>query len=100
MLAAPDLLLYEVANALRFKREFGEAAVQEAVRSLLDTGVEIFTPTEESLHRTIQLTFRTGLSFYDCLYVALAEQLGAYLITADRAIHKKTESLLRVSMVE
>ena len=63
-------------------------------------GVEIFTPTEELLEKTVHLTFRTGLSFYDCLYVALAGQLGAHLLTADQAIYKKAHALLPVVLVQ
>lgn len=93
-------MLYEVASVLRAKKEFPEDAIQNALRFLLDTGVEIFTPTEELFRNTIHLTFRTNLSFYDCLYVALADQLGAHLLTADQAIYKKAHVLLPVVLVQ
>lgn len=99
VLAAPDLMLYEVAGVLKSKKEFTEDSIQDAVGSLLDMGVEIFTPTEESLRRTVRVSFRTGLSFYDSLYVALAEQLGARLLTADREIHKKARPLIATVLV-
>ncbi|MBU2574647.1 MAG: type II toxin-antitoxin system VapC family toxin [Elusimicrobia bacterium] len=82
-------MLYEVANVLHLKKEFTEAAVKEALRSLLDVGVEIFTPTEEILDKAVHYTFRTNHSFYDCLYIALAAHLGARLLTADEALYKK-----------
>ena len=69
VLASPDLMLYEVANVLHLKKEFTEAAVKEALRSLLDIGVEIFTPTEEILEKAVHYTFHTNHSFYDCLAV-------------------------------
>ncbi|MBI4350214.1 MAG: type II toxin-antitoxin system VapC family toxin [Elusimicrobia bacterium] len=89
VLAAPDLMLYEVANVLHLKKEFTEAAVKEALRFLLDIGVEIFTPTEEIMDKAVHYTFHTDHSFYDCLYIALAANLGARLLTADEALYKK-----------
>lgn len=38
-LAAPDLILYEVSNALRFNPNFNEEDVIEAVNSLFDMGL-------------------------------------------------------------
>jgi predicted nucleic acid-binding protein len=37
-LAAPDLILYEVSNALRFNPKFDEDDVIEAINSLFDVG--------------------------------------------------------------
>ena len=99
VLASPDLMLYEVANVLHLKKEFTEAAVKEALRSLLDIGVEIFTPTEEILEKAVHYTFHTNHSFYDCLYIALASQLGARLLTADEALYKKARLFVPATLL-
>lgn len=45
-LVVPDLLLYEVSNALRYNPNFDENDVVEAVDSLYDMGIDIIIPTE------------------------------------------------------
>lgn len=40
-LVVPDLLLYEVSNALRYNPNFDETDVVEAVGSLFDMGISI-----------------------------------------------------------
>lgn len=99
VLASPDLMLYEVANVLHLKKEFTETAVKEALRSLLDIGVEIFTPTEEILDKAVHFTFHTNHSFYDCLYIALAANLGGRLLTADEALHKKARLFVPTTLL-
>ena len=99
VLASPDLMLYEVANVLHLKKEFTEAAVKEALRFLLDIGVEIFTPTEEILDKAVHYTFHTNHSFYDCLYIALASHLGAHLLTADETLYKKARVLVPATLL-
>jgi len=44
-LAVPDLLLYEVSNALRYNPDFDENDVVEAVDSLFDIEISIIVPT-------------------------------------------------------
>lgn len=39
-------------------------------------------------HRVLQLAASTGCSTYDCEFVALAEDLGAPLVTTDREVLK------------
>lgn len=99
VLASPDLMLYEVANVLHLKKEFTEAAVKEALRFLLDIGVEIFTPTEEILEKAVHFTFHTNHSFYDCLYIALASHLGARLLTADETLYKKARLFVPATLL-
>lgn len=43
-------------------------------------------PLDRHLHRAAGLTLETGVSLYDALYVVLAEQSGAVLLTADRKL--------------
>jgi len=44
-------------------------------------------------HRVLQLATGTGCSTYDCEFVALAEDLGAPLVTSDREVLKAFPAL-------
>lgn len=87
---APQLILAEAANALLRKRRRGELTAQElgelllAVKSL---------PIRLCEHETLllpacALAETYNLSVYDALYLALAEQHGARLLTNDDALDK------------
>jgi predicted nucleic acid-binding protein len=81
--AAPDLLPYEVSNVLRRHRNAGRLSDAEA-RLALDgfhsLSVELW-PHAVLSERVWSLG--ANLSAYDAAYVALAERLGAVLLTAD-----------------
>ncbi len=62
-LAAPDLILYEVSNALRFNPNFNEEA------------------------------FKYKTTIYDAFYAALANEIGFEFVTADIKLFKKIKDL-------
>lgn len=96
-LAAPSLLHYEVTNALyqyhRHKLMSQEtlSLLQDAVLAL---PVRLFN--ENSLHkRAVQLATHFNLpATYDAHYLALAQQLGAELWTADKKLVNAVQSQL------
>jgi predicted nucleic acid-binding protein len=87
-LAAPHLMPAEAANVLRRAVLAGRLTQDSASLAhvdLLDLPIVLF-PYESSADRVWEL--RTNLSAYDAWYVALAEDLGAGLVTLDRRIAK------------
>ncbi len=84
-LAAPALMDLEVVSALRrldTKPHAPAGLAATALGELASLRVERW-PHEALLDRVWQL--RHNLTPYDASYVALAERLGATLVTADRA---------------
>ena len=79
----PDLLLYEVANALRYNPSFTTKEIKEALKTLFDIGIEIITPTYSLLAKAIELAKSLDVTCYDATYLALAEELGFEFVTAD-----------------
>ncbi len=87
-LIAPEHIHYEVFNALtvasrlrrpRLKQQEAVVATDEFLR------LAIPTVTDDALLRAARtLTYQYGCSFYDSLYLALAERLNRPLITADQ----------------
>jgi predicted nucleic acid-binding protein len=87
--AAPLLLRYEVTNALyRYERQgvLSPLAVQLAHAAALALPITLLGDALQH-QRALQIARQLGLSAtYDAHYLALAEQLGAELWTADRRL--------------
>ena len=85
-LAAPQLLPFEVSNVLRRLERTGildAVTAAQAHADLLDLTIELW-PYEALAARTWEL--RNTLTAYDAGYVAVAELLGASVVTLDRGI--------------
>ena len=95
----PALAFYEIPNVLRFKREVPKAEVKDITRALWDLELETVAPTEALLEEAIDLSFLTSLSLYDCAYLALAKELDAALITADRHLSHVASKFVRASLL-
>jgi predicted nucleic acid-binding protein len=85
-LHAPHLIDIEVAHALRRYALAGDMSAKrgrEALEDLADLSVRRY-PHDVLLPRVWKL--RANLTAYDAAYVALAEALGAPLLTRDRRL--------------
>jgi len=92
-LHTPALCDIEFVSALRggLRRDlYSTGRAQEALQDYLDLPL-IRHGHQGLVHRCFQL--RDVLSPYDAAYVALAEGLGADLVTADRRLARTAESL-------
>lgn len=85
-LFAPHLMPFEAANILRRHESAGLISTDQAAQAhadLLDLAIELW-PHHLLGSRAWEL--RHNLTIYDGCYVALAEALGADLVTLDRRI--------------
>jgi len=85
----PDLLLFEVSNALRYNPSFTVEEIKEAMRTIFDVGIEIITPTYSLLASAIELAKKLDVTCYDAVYLALAADLDFDFITADEKFYRK-----------
>jgi predicted nucleic acid-binding protein len=99
-LAVPDLLLYEVLNALRYNPDFDENDVVEAVDSLFDIEISIIVPTQHVIKTAINLAYSQKITIYDAFYIALAKDIEFILITADYKLYQKTKDLSFVKYID
>ena len=88
---APYLMPFEVANALHRRVLRGEIGIDDSTRMiawLLESSLELHQPP--SLHvRALQLASRLNQSAaYDAHYLALAEEFGCELWTADQRFYR------------
>ena len=87
-LVAPDLMIIEVANALRRKviqAELTWAQASEGFR-LVEAFVDLRRIDLNWLDRSLEMALQMAHPIYDCIYLALAELADAPLVTADREL--------------
>ena len=85
----PALALLEVLNAIRFHSKAEEEDGETALEALQDLNLGINTPDANLLRKANAIAWAYKTTIYDALYVALAEQVGYPLITADKVMVKK-----------
>lgn len=96
---APHLIDAEVGHALRRGVRLGELAA-DAARSAL--GDLVVLPMRRVAHRSLldrAWELRDKVSFYDGLYIALAETLGESLITFDRRLGKVQDAGVQIEVL-
>lgn len=85
---APDLLHAEVANALWKRVRRGDLTAADAGRvceAVSRLPIETY-PARLLSGAALQISCATGLTVYDCLYLATALLTGNPLVTADRRL--------------
>lgn len=89
----PDLLLYELANALKYNPSFDANDVSDALTSIFDMDLDIVTPIPEIINSAVTLAFEHNITVYDAFYIALAKEIELTFITADRRLSERVSSL-------
>jgi predicted nucleic acid-binding protein len=85
-IAVPELLYYEVANALVTKTALSEENVITALQNLLELELASYSLGIEEYLAAAQLAMSCNITMYDASYPVLAERLGVDFITADRKL--------------
>lgn len=91
--SAPDFLLVEAANVLWRDVRRGvmdREHADQAFEIIANAGVAM-TPAVEMLPAARSVAAGVDVTVYDALYVALAQQAGAALATADQRLADKVE---------
>lgn len=84
LLHAPDILLMELANALRYSPVVSAGEIPETFQLIFDLEIVIVPFDLDILVSAISLSSRHDLAVYDAYFLALAQALEIPLITADR----------------
>jgi len=88
-LIVPELFLLEVPNAIKFAKRASEDELARVITTLHDLDLQTERHSWDVLRKTNAIAWAYNLTWYDGLYVALAEVLGYPLITADEALMRK-----------
>lgn len=92
-LFAPDLLTYELANALRYRSSMTISDLKGAIESLFDLDLALIGPTAKSVSRATSLARTLDLTTYDATYLMLAQELDCQVVTSDKPFHDKVQAL-------
>lgn len=89
-LIAPDLVLVECVNIAWKKWRQGsiDAADVAEIAQLLPEAFAVLVDSREIIVTAARLSLRLNHPAYDCLYLAVAEDRGARLVTADDKLIK------------
>jgi len=90
ILAAPDLLFYEVINVLTIKRMVRKTSLDRMIKLLFQYPFEIIWPSGELFESAAKLAKRFDLTIYDAVYLALAQELDCPLVTADNKLYQNS----------
>jgi predicted nucleic acid-binding protein len=85
----PDLVLYELGNALRFNPNYTSEDVTAAIYSLIDMNLIILAAESEILADAVRLSFHYAVTLYDAYFLALAAKTDLVLVTADYKFYQK-----------
>ena len=96
-LIAPEQIRYEVPSAItvaarRTPPRLTVREGQEAIEDFLRLGLKTIG-TNQMVVAAYPLVHRYGISFYDALYLTLAQILSVPFITADRKLYQRIERL-------
>ncbi len=91
---APDLLISECGNVFWRRSRQGDITPEEATESMADLlALNIpLVPASSLAQSTLQLALQHQRTFYDSLYLALAQERDCPLITADERFFNAVSS--------
>jgi predicted nucleic acid-binding protein len=89
----PELLFYEMANALRYNPNLSGKDVNEALDSILDMGFEVRRVDKKTMQDGINIAYKYNITIYDAYFIALSRAEGKPLITADYKLAERVKGL-------
>lgn len=79
----PDLLFYELANALRHNPNFTAEDVQTSLDSVFDMEFDIRKVDSSVMAAAIDIAFKFNVTIYDAYFLALSQLESKPFVTAD-----------------
>lgn len=99
IIAAPELLYYELANVLATKVPISVKNASSVLAEMFNLEFETFTLGAEEFLSSIETSRKYKISVYDASYVILAERLSCDFITSDVKLFRKTKDLKSVKLL-
>lgn len=101
-LLAPSTVQPELFNALWQQHRRGKLSREEVSEHWGDfsaTSMDLYAP-EDLMPRAAQMALETGVIIYDALFLALGEDVGSLLVTADDRLLKALQGTSYAGLVQ
>ena len=99
-IVVPSLAKYEVLNALKYSGEFGVEELRRISKDL-DNFQFLETPLEGRYSEaTVDIASKYGITVYDASYIAVGQERGLQVFTADEKVLGKTRALKFVRHIQ
>lgn len=99
-LLAPDLIVYEISNALIKGKKAKPAKINDDLDYFLDLPITIISYSKKMLGLSAELADQYSLTAYDATFVALAKINNATLITANPKDQGKVKEVEVLSIAD
>ncbi len=77
---APELLKYEIGNAM-ISRQYTTSYINLALKTIYNLPVEFTSSDLELARETVTISKENNMTYYDALFIALANKIKADLVT-------------------
>ncbi len=90
-LRAPELLLIELANALKEGRKYSAKEIHEILESIREYDLALVAFRLSTLLRAVEIasSYGRGVTVYDAFFLAVAIESDSILVTADEAFLRR-----------
>ncbi len=88
-LMAPEIIMFEVLNALYYKQLFSESEMKEISEALDSYSLDLYSIEGEYAEKTIEVAFENNITIYDAAYISLAIMKNTFMYTADEKLARK-----------
>lgn len=82
-LVAPEIMVFEVLNALHYKRLFTLDEMREISEALDAFSFELYPLVGDYARKAIKVAYENNITIYDASYISLAMIKKTYMYTAD-----------------
>lgn len=97
---APEIIVVELANALRYSTDASGPWVDEAIADTFALDLALVPAGEMLVRSAAQIALEHGITIYDALFAALARKRGCPLVTCDRkAFGRLPSNLIEVRFI-
>ena len=94
-LLAPELLKYEIGNALLFGKKIASEDIKDLMSIFYSLPITFITADQDLANSTYKLATTHGITYYDASFMSLAKQYDATLVT-DNIKHQGKDSDIKV----
>lgn len=87
-----ELAKYEVGNAILYKK-LNEPLTKSSLSVLYSLPIIFYPLAEESALRIVEIAAKSKITYYDAVFVNLAEEIGATLVTDNQKHQSKIKEV-------